>query len=91
MAKQLEFSPNFKKNYKNLPENIKECFNKKISLFQNDQSHPSLNVRRFYSSSDKKIYEAYITKSYRFTFEITKETIILRNIGSHEIIDKGLV
>ena len=27
--------------------------------------------------------------NYRFTFMVTKENIIFRNIGSHAIIDKG--
>lgn len=89
MAKELIFTQRFKKNYQALPANIQTRFDEKFDLFLKDPRHPSLNVHRFLGMEDA--WEAYISKQYRFTFSVTKESIIFRNIGPHSIIDKGNV
>ena len=89
MAKELIFTERFKKNYKGLPAKILLRFDEKLDLFLNDPRHPSLNIHRFLGRED--VWEAYISKQYRFTFSVTKETIIFRNIGPHSIIDSGKV
>ncbi|MDR2437325.1 MAG: hypothetical protein LBD17_04580 [Endomicrobium sp.] len=91
MAKILRFSIRFAKNYKKLPKHIQELVERKLEFLKNNPRHQSLNVHRFVISGNTNIYEAYITKNYRFTFEIHKDKIILKNVGTHEIIDKGLV
>jgi mRNA-degrading endonuclease RelE of RelBE toxin-antitoxin system len=91
MAKILEFTERFKDDYKDIPKKIQNMFNKKLELFAINPSHPSLYMHRYKMTKRKIIYEAYINESYRFTFELTKTSCILRNIGSHNIIDKGKV
>ncbi|MDR1244270.1 MAG: hypothetical protein LBJ79_03720 [Endomicrobium sp.] len=91
MAKILEFTERFKENYKALPINLQELFDKKLALFVNNPFHPSLNTHKYKTSEKSSIYEAYINVSYRFTFEMTKEKYIFRNIGPHKIIDRGTV
>ena len=89
MAKELVFTDTFKANYKKLPAALQNRFDKKLLLFLENPRHPSLNVHRYKSQED--VWEAYVTDNYRFTFSITNESIIFRNIGSHAIIDKGQV
>ena len=89
MAKELIFTERFKKNYKNLTQDIQKRFNDKLELFLNNPHHPSLNVHRYHGMDD--VWEAYISKQYRFTFSVTKEAILFRNIGPHQIIDSGNV
>jgi hypothetical protein len=36
----------------------------------------------------REIWEARITKGYCITFQIKNETYILRNIGTHDALDK---
>jgi hypothetical protein len=60
-------------------------------LFANNPFHPSLNTHKYKTSEKSLIYGAYINVSYRFTFEMTKEKYIPRNIGPHKIIDRGTV
>ncbi len=86
MAKELVFTERFKKNFKNLPSAIQKQFDKKLDLFLNNPRHPSLNIHRYLGFNE--VWEAYISKQYRFTFSFTKESIIFRNIGPHSIIDK---
>jgi len=82
--KSYRFTKSFKKQYKRLPNDIKEAFNKKLQLFLEDMSHPSLRVKRILGTKDR--WEGSITMKYRFTFQITGDTVIFRAIGSHRII-----
>lgn len=52
----------------------------------NDITYPSLDVKLIKGlPKGKKIYRAKIDNYYRFTFEIVKDEIRLRNIGGHDI------
>ena len=89
MAKELVFTETFKENYRRLPSNFQDRFDKKLVLFLQNPKHPSLNIHRYHGRED--IWEGYVTQSYRFTFSVTEDSIVFRNIGSHAIIDKGKV
>jgi len=78
------FTKSFKKQYKRLPKEIQDAFDKKLQLFLEDMSHPSLRVKRIQGTKDR--WEGSITMKYRFTFQITGDTVIFRAIGSHRII-----
>lgn len=87
MAKELIFTERFKKNFKSLPKDLQTRFEEKLTLFLENPKHPSLNIHRYSGFDD--VWEAYISKQYRFTFSVTKEEIIFRNIGPHKIIHSG--
>ena len=89
MAKELIFAERFKRNFKALPAAIQKRFEQKLELFLNDPRHRSLNIHKYHGAD--LVWEAYISKQYRFTFSVTKESIIFRNIGPHSIIDSGNV
>jgi mRNA-degrading endonuclease RelE of RelBE toxin-antitoxin system len=89
MAKELVFTKTFKENYKRLSQNLQERFDDKLTLFLRDPKHPSLNIHRYHGRED--VWEGYINQKYRFTFSVTEDNIIFRNIGPHSIIDKGKV
>ena len=77
-------SSGFKKAYKNLPENIRKQFYEKFRLFISNPKHPSLKVKKMVSTKD--IFEARISKSYRWTFQFVKGGVKLRHIGAHDIL-----
>lgn len=87
--KEIILTETFKKNYQKLPVQIQESFDKKLKLFEKDPTHPSLNIHRYKTMHG--VWEGYVTRKYRFTFSSTLESYIFRNIGSHDIIDKGRV
>jgi mRNA-degrading endonuclease RelE of RelBE toxin-antitoxin system len=89
MAKELIFTERFKENYQRLPMSIQERFDEKLKLFVANPRHPSLSTHRY--KTEPNVWEAYITKMYRFTFSIEQESILFRNIGPHKIIDRGQV
>jgi mRNA interferase RelE/StbE len=72
----------FKKDWQKLPEEIKERARKSLRLLAADLRYPSLRAKKLKSRED--VWEARITKGYRFTFQIVGDTYILRSIGKHE-------
>ena len=89
MAQKIEnyqFSKKFKKQFKGLPEEIQKAFEKKLSLFLNNRSHPSLRVKRIQGTRNR--WEGSVTMSYRFTFEFLGSTVLFRTIGTHDILNR---
>ena len=69
-----------------------ELFEKKLSIFLKDISHPSFRIKKMEGFKNPPIWEASLTMNYRVTFEIDKEgKIIFRNIGTHAILDRKKV
>ncbi|GAG81499.1 unnamed protein product [marine sediment metagenome] len=84
---RIESSPAFDRYYKKLPINVKELFKKKVKLLLSSNfEHPSLRVKKI--KGTKNIWEASITKIYRFTFEKITDGVRLRVIGKHDILKK---
>jgi len=67
-----------------LPKTIQEQAVAKLDLFLRDTSHPSLRVKRIKSS--QSLWEMSVTMNYRITFEVLGETVVLRRIGTHDIL-----
>ena len=81
-----QFSRRFKKEYDNLPKEIQKAFDQKLQLFLKDISHPSLRVKRIQGTKNR--WEGSITMKYRFTFELSENTLIFRTIGTHDILKR---
>jgi len=75
----------FKKQFKRLPQRIRKTAKKQLGLLLSNPDHPSLNIKKMQDPRD--IWECRITHSYRFTFQVEGETYILRNIGTHDILN----
>ncbi len=87
MAKRIDrhrFSQRFKKQYKALPLEIRQTFDKKLKLFLADMLHPSFRVKKIQGSCD--CWEGSVTMKYRFTFIFDGDTIVFRTIGTHDIL-----
>ena len=89
MVKKIDsyqFTKRFRKEYRGLPKEIQNTFDKKLSLLLNNVSHPSLRVKRIQGTKDQ--WEGSITMNYRFTFEFSENTILFRTIGTHDILNR---
>ena len=82
--KAYRFSNKFKKQYKTLPQEIRQAFNEKLGLFLTDMLHPSLRVKKIQGVQNR--WEGSITMKYRFTFHFDGDTVVLRAIGTHDIL-----
>jgi mRNA-degrading endonuclease RelE of RelBE toxin-antitoxin system len=89
MAEKIEnyqFSQKFKKQYNDLPKEIQTTFDKKLTLFLKNRSHPSLRVKRIQGTKNR--WEGSVTMNYRFTFEFFENTVFFRTIGTHDILKR---
>ena len=72
----------FKKAWKELTEEEKELGRKALRNLATDLGYPALRVKKM--QGVEHIWEARVSRSLRMTFEIQRDTIILRNIGRHD-------
>ena len=89
MVERIEsyrFSKRFKKEYKGLSREVQKAFDKKLALFIDDTTHPSLRVKRILGTKHR--WEGSVTKNYRFTFEFIENTVLFRTIGTHDILSR---
>ena len=76
----------FKKDFVALPPDIQKRAMKQLAQFLNNPRHPSLHVKKM--KGQPNIWEGRVTKEYRFTFTLEGERIILRRIGTHDILKR---
>lgn len=76
----------FARDFKGLPKEIQERTEKAILRLGQNPSYPSLRVKKMQGLSD--IWEASVTMSNRLTLHRAGEAIILRRVGTHDILKK---
>jgi mRNA-degrading endonuclease RelE of RelBE toxin-antitoxin system len=81
---KLLFTKTFVRDYRRLPQDIRQLTDKQLGLLLSNPRHPSLNLKKMQDPRD--IWEGRITMSYRFTFQITKDAYILRKVGTHDVL-----
>ena len=89
MVERIEsyrFSKRFKKEYNALSRETQKAFDKKLALFIDDTTHPSLRVKRIQGTKHR--WEGSVAKNYRFTFEFIENTVLFRTIGTHDILSR---
>ena len=84
---KLLFAKPFIKDYHDLPEHIQKQTDKQLTLLLQNFRHPSLRIKKV-EGINGKIWEGSITMNYRFTFQIEGETILMRRIGTHDMLRK---
>ena len=84
MARSVRTTKEFDRSFLRLPKAIQKQAVGKLDLFLDDASHPSLRVKRL--KAFDRIWEMSVTMNYRITFEVVGETVILRRIGTHDIL-----
>lgn len=81
----IKTSRKFEKNYRKLPNPIKDLAEKKESIFRNDPFDPRLETHRLHGK-DKEVWAFSVTQSYRikFTF-LDSSSVLFIEIGTHDI------
>ena len=78
------FTKKFKKQFKKFPLSLQKRFDIKLSLLLANPRHPSLRAKKM---GGAEIFEARLTKHYRFTYQLMEGEVWLLTIGTH---DEGL-
>jgi mRNA-degrading endonuclease RelE of RelBE toxin-antitoxin system len=84
--REIVFTRTFERLFKRLPKRIRDETYEKLALFLEDPAHPSLRVKRIRGT--ERIWEMSITMNYRLTFEVDEERMLLRRIGTHDVLRK---
>lgn len=78
----------FKRDFERLSRPVKRSAEKALRFFAADTRHPSLRTKKMGGQQDpegRDIWEARVTRGYRFTFAFDGDTVILYRIGPHDI------
>lgn len=81
---QLLRTERFKKDFKRLPTEIQERVDKALELFVSHPRHPSLHAKKMEGAPD--ILELRVTDNYRITFQFVQEGVLLRRVGTHNVL-----
>lgn len=81
---QLLRTERFKKDFKRLPTEVRERTGKVLELFVSNPRHPSLHVKKMEGTPD--IWEFRVSDNYRMTFQFVQEGMLLRRIGTHNVL-----
>ena len=82
----FEATQRFEKDYRKLPSEIKNQFQKKLLLIVSNPNHPSLRHCKMAGCED--IFEFSVTMNYRATYQRVGDVAYLRRIGTHDILSR---
>lgn len=75
------FTEHFQRNYRDAPFSIQRAFQKQLRFFDRDVHHPSLRAKKYDERND--IWQARVTKAWRFYFVVGQDRITLLDIMRH--------
>ncbi|MFZ4816713.1 MAG: hypothetical protein ACOYL5_19410 [Phototrophicaceae bacterium] len=86
MSYTLTFTNTFRKGYKKLPAKIQAKTQTVIRLMSENPFHPELQFKKMVNTPN--IYELRLDRSFRLTYTASDQTVLLRVIGSHDVLKK---
>jgi mRNA-degrading endonuclease RelE of RelBE toxin-antitoxin system len=84
LARELQTTRSFDRLFKRLPKHIRSEALEKVGMYLNTPAHPSLRAKRIRGTD--RLWELSVTMNYRITFEVEDDRVILRRIGTHDIL-----
>ena len=75
------FTPHFQRSYATLPAAVQRAFEKQLALLLENLRHPSLRAKKYNDRTG--VWQARVTRSYRFYFTIEGDAYILHEIIAH--------
>ncbi len=78
----IELTERFLRQYTRLPRTTRRKVDKALVLLDADFRHPGLRSHPVESVPD--IFESYVDRKYRMTFERRGDTFVMRNVDNHD-------
>jgi len=75
-------TPHFVRSFVAMPPDIQKAFGKQLGLLLKDATHPSLDLKIY--DKHKGIWQARVTKGYRFYFTSEQDLATLLDISAHK-------
>jgi mRNA interferase RelE/StbE len=79
---KIALTVRFEKAWTELTQDEKDLTRKALKNLTTDRHYPALRVKKM--EGVEHLWEARVSRSIRMTFQISRDTIILRNIGRHD-------
>jgi len=70
--------------YGRLPLAIRKKVDRQLHQLAQDLRHPSVHAKKMSSVGD--IWEGRIDDNHRLTFQIVEDAIVVRKVGTHDIL-----
>ena len=84
MRREYQTLREFDRSFKRLPKRVRDEVLEKLDRFLDDPTHPSLRVKRIRGTD--RLWAMSITMNYRLTFEVDEQRVLLRRIGTHDVL-----
>lgn len=81
---KVVYHPNFIRQYKKFPINLKIEIKEKIKIFIENSTNPSLKTHKLHGKM-KHLYSFSINYHWRIVFEIENDEAFFLEIGTHDM------
>lgn len=81
---KILWTPPFERDFKGLPQALQKQVEKALRLLASNPRHPSLRAKKM--EGTKKVWEARVSLSYRITYQLAEDVLLLRRVGTHDIL-----
>ena len=78
---QARETDRFRRSYRDAPPVIQQAFDKQVRLLVANLRHPSLRAKKY--DQNRGIWQARVTRGWRFYFLIEADTYILLDLIPH--------
>ena len=82
----VTFAPQFKRAFQRKPQHEQQAVENTIARLVENRAHPGLRVHKI--RGEASVWEAYVSRSNRITFEWDGDDLILLNNCSHAIVER---
>jgi addiction module RelE/StbE family toxin len=83
---KIVWTPLFERDFHALPKNLQARVEKTLRLIAENPRHPSLWAKKMHGAGD--VWEASISMTYRITYRVAGDTLVLRRVGTHDVLKK---
>ena len=84
----LELTQRFTQQYRKMPQVTQKKVDKALLLLDEDFRHPGLHSHPIQGALG--VFEAYVDRKYRFTFERRGNLLMVRNLDNHDACLRNL-
>ncbi len=78
---RLRFHPRIAEQLADAPSTVRKAFDKQTALLAENLRHPSLRAKKYDEAND--IWQARVTKGWRFYFQIEDDTYTILSVRAH--------
>jgi mRNA-degrading endonuclease RelE of RelBE toxin-antitoxin system len=83
---KILWTPPFERDFRALPRPLQKRVEKTLRLLALNPRHPSLQAKKM--EGTQKVWEARVSLSYRITYQLAEDALLLRRVGTHDILRK---